>query len=401
MNIKRRLLSIGVAVSVLAGSALGLVDYSSYAATNQLPVDDESGAGSGSGSDLPYDFDANGSTIKNGETNVPLDSILMFRFQKATGHPDVIEKNAKKVYVLDKNGNRVNMRVTTVPEGMTIPPIYPNMDSFINAYRRYLTVNIVGGLKANETYTVVLEAGIEAKNGRDKTEKEYRIKFSTIVEKEETPDPEDPKPNDPKPNDPKPNDPKPSDPQLPDPEPVNQEFTDISEHWAKEYINRTAEKGLFKGTSETLFSPDVEMTRGMFVTVLGRLSNEKSTYIEKFSDVNSEAYYANFVTWAEKNGIVKGYQDGSFRPDNNINREEMAAMIYRYIEYKEIAINDKPMMAFSDIQDISEWAVNSVEKLQRSEIINGKLDNKYMPADFTTRAEVATVLDRLIRNYIN
>lgn len=386
MNIKRRLMSFALAASVLAGSAFGLVDYSSYAATTQLPVDDESGAGSGTGSNLPYDFEPEGSTIKNGEKNVPLDSILMFRFSKATGHSDVIEQNAKKVYVLDKNNNKVDIKVTTVPEGIAKPDIYPNMDSFINAYRRYLSVNIVGGMKANETYTVVLESGITARNGNDKTTKEYRIKFSTIVENEDTPTPD-------------PETPEPTDPDLP--EPSKPDFMDIGNHWAKEYINRTADRGLFKGTTDTLFSPDLEMTRGMFVTVLGRLSNERSTFFEKFNDVNKDAYYANYVTWAEKNGIVKGYDDGSFRPDQNINREEMAAMIYRYIEYKDIAINDKPMISFSDINEISDWATTSVERLQRAEIINGKRDNKYMPFDFTTRAEVATVLDRLISNYIN
>ena len=103
-------------------------------------------------------------------------------------------------------------------------------------------------------------------------------------------------------------------------------FTDITGHWAADNILFAAGRGLLSGTSNTTFSPNTGMTRGMFVTALGRLAgiNPDSYKTDRFTDVKADAYYAAYVNWAAQNGIVEGVTATAFAPDTNINREQMA-----------------------------------------------------------------------------
>ena len=109
-------------------------------------------------------------------------------------------------------------------------------------------------------------------------------------------------------------------------------FTDIENHWAKDNILFVVSRGLLNGTSETTFSPNTGMTRGMFVTALGRLAGvDPADYQSgKFTDVKADAYYAPYVNWAAKTGIVSGTTDTTFAPDTNINREQMAVIMKNY-----------------------------------------------------------------------
>ena len=109
-------------------------------------------------------------------------------------------------------------------------------------------------------------------------------------------------------------------------------FTDITGHWAADNILFAASRGLLSGTSDTTFSPDTGMTRGMFVTALGRLAgiNPDSYQTGKFTDVKADAYYAPYVNWAAQTGIVEGVTATTFAPDTNINREQMAVIMKNY-----------------------------------------------------------------------
>ena len=109
-------------------------------------------------------------------------------------------------------------------------------------------------------------------------------------------------------------------------------FTDIHNHWAADNILFAASRGLLSGTSDTTFSPNTGMTRGMFVTALGRLAgiNSDSYKTGKFTDVKADAYYAPYVNWAAQNGIVEGVTATTFAPDTNINREQMAVIMANY-----------------------------------------------------------------------
>ena len=181
-------------------------------------------------------------------------------------------------------------------------------------------------------------------------------------------------------------------------------FTDIHNHWAADNILFAASRGLLSGTSDTTFSPNTGMTRGMFATALGRLAgiNPDSYKTGKFTDVKADAYYAPYVNWAAQNGIVEGVTATTFAPDTNINREQMAVIMANYA--KKLGYDlPKTLQAvtFADNAQISSWAKNAVRAMQQAGILAGKNGNKFDPKGTATRAEVATVLRRFVEIVID
>ena len=181
-------------------------------------------------------------------------------------------------------------------------------------------------------------------------------------------------------------------------------FTDIHNHWAADNILFAASRGLLSGTSDTTFSPNTGMSRGMFVTALGRLAgiNPDSYKTGKFTDVKTDAYYAPYVNWAAQNGIVEGVTATTFAPDSNINREQMAVIMANYA--KKLGYDlPKTLQAvtFADNAQISSWAKNAVRTMQQAGILSGKNGNKFDPKGTATRAEVATVLRRFVEIVID
>lgn len=176
-------------------------------------------------------------------------------------------------------------------------------------------------------------------------------------------------------------------------------FTDIENHWAKNDIEFVVRQGLFNGTSETSFSPNMAMTRGMFVTVLGRMAKaDVSGYKESsFTDVKEDAYYMGYIEWARESGIIKGTGDGKFAPDQSISREQMAVILVNYAKthgFKLPKVNEEK--AFADSDKISAYAKEAVQEMQMSGIINGKDSNLFDPKGMATRAEVSAVLRRFV-----
>lgn len=181
-------------------------------------------------------------------------------------------------------------------------------------------------------------------------------------------------------------------------------FTDIHNHWAADNILFAASRGLLSGTSDTTFSPGTGMTRGMFVTALGRLAgiNPDSYKTGKFTDVKANAYYASYVNWAAQTGIVGGVTATTFAPDTNINREQMAVIMANYA--KKLGYDlPKTLQAvtFADNAQISSWAKDAVKAMQQAGILAGKANNRFDPKGTATRAEVATVLRRFVEIVID
>ncbi len=180
---------------------------------------------------------------------------------------------------------------------------------------------------------------------------------------------------------------------------ANTAFTDIAGHWAKEDIEFVVSRGLFSGTSETKFSPNAAMTRGMFVTVLGRLASaDVSGYAKSsFSDVKSDAYYMGYIEWASKNNIVNGVGNGRFAPDQSITREQMAVIMSNYaktIGYTLPKVHVEN--TFADNGKISAYAKEAVKQMQMAGVISGKNGNLFDPQGTATRAEVSAVLRRFV-----
>ena len=181
-------------------------------------------------------------------------------------------------------------------------------------------------------------------------------------------------------------------------------FTDITGHWAADNILFAASRGLLSGTSDTTFSPDTGMTRGMFVTALGRLAgiNPDSYQTGKFTDVKADAYYAPYVNWAAQTGIVEGVTATTFAPDTNINREQMAVIMKNYAAKLGYDLPQTlKAVTFADNTQISSWAKDAVKSMQQAGILAGKNENKFDPKGTATRAEVATVLRRVVEIVID
>ena len=181
-------------------------------------------------------------------------------------------------------------------------------------------------------------------------------------------------------------------------------FTDISGHWAKEHILFTVSRGLFSGTSKTTFSPNTTLTRGMFVTALGRLAgiNPADYQTRKFTDVKANAYYAPYVNWAASKGIVSGTTSSTFAPDSNITREQMAVIMKNYADKMGYSIpKTLEAVTFADHAQISSWAKDAVKAMQQAGVLSGKENNRFDPQGNATRAEAATVLHRFVEIVID
>lgn len=228
-------------------------------------------------------------------------------------------------------------------------------------------------------------------------------------------------------------------------------FTDTNGHWAEDYIDDAALRGLFSGVEDgTRFDPDSEMTRAMFVTVLGRVAGiEEGDYDTEFltayfDDVKVDAYYAPYVAWAVTVGVTSGVSDRAFAPDAPVSREQMARFIHNYLFVAGILQQEAPQQSdtpalpegmargefdpqqtrtphrgsdvilppdefddddppaeitFSDVSAIASWAKDSVELLKDSGLFTGAPDGKggymFMPKKTATRAECAVVFCKL------
>ncbi len=180
-------------------------------------------------------------------------------------------------------------------------------------------------------------------------------------------------------------------------------FTDVTTHWAADNITFVASLELFRGTGDGEFSPDTSMTRAMFAQALANIEGvDLSAYkTTSFADVTVGAWYAPAVEWASSAGIVNGYGNGLFEPNDSITREQMAVMLMNYINYKGYELPSTKKPAFNDETDISSWALSAVKRAQDTIIISGKPNNLYDPHGTASRAEVATILARFINMHVN
>ncbi len=170
--------------------------------------------------------------------------------------------------------------------------------------------------------------------------------------------------------------------------------------WYEDGINYVLTAGLFNGTSATQFSPNADMTRGMLVTVLWRLNGTTDTSINSFDDVEAGLWYSDAVKWAAANGIVSGFGNNMFRPNDNITREQMALILYNYANFMGYDTTQTASLGnYSDNSDISDWAAAAMAWANATGLISGRTDTTLAPGGTATRAEVATILMRFIEFY--
>ena len=177
-------------------------------------------------------------------------------------------------------------------------------------------------------------------------------------------------------------------------------FTDVREaDWFYDDVVYAYENGLFSGTSDTTFSPNASMTRAMLVTVLYRLEGQPTVSGRSgFSDVKLNSYYEDAVTWAADNGIVNGTGATTFSPNANVTREQMAAILYRYAQYKQYGTTASAgLNGFSDAAKVSTYAKAPLSWAVAEKLVNGS-EGRLLPTGNATRAQVAAILHRFVEN---
>ena len=177
-------------------------------------------------------------------------------------------------------------------------------------------------------------------------------------------------------------------------------FKDLNSHWAKNAAEKAVARGWFSGTSADAFSPDDAATRGMVVTVLGRTAKAagNAEAAAKFKDAAADAYYTPYIGWAVSSKIASGTSETSFSPDENITREQFAVMAANYAQMRGLNIEpvSKSMDQLADAEKVSDWAKAGVEYCVGHGLLSGNEKNELAPQNTLTRAEMATILNRLL-----
>ena len=175
-------------------------------------------------------------------------------------------------------------------------------------------------------------------------------------------------------------------------------YKDIKEDkWYFESVKKATESKLFNGVKEDEFMPEEKLTRGMAITVLYRLSGARELERAKFDDVSEDAYYSKAIAWAAKNKIVLGVGDNKFAPDEEITRQDLATMIYRYVQmlekgYKEGEVEE---VSYADKAEISNYAYDAISWCTKNNILEGRDNNKIDAKGTATRAESAKIFVQL------
>jgi hypothetical protein len=184
-------------------------------------------------------------------------------------------------------------------------------------------------------------------------------------------------------------------------------FRDISQNgWYHEAVDYALTSGVMQGTSATTFEPNTKLTRGTLVTILYRLagspflgSDEQGS--SDFYDVGDGLWYTDPISWAASYGVVSGYGDGRFGPNDPITREQFAIILYRYasiVDQKPVDPgSDGNLSMFIDANRISDWARAGLQWANNTGLITGKTANTIAPAETATRAEAATILMRYMK----
>ena len=170
-------------------------------------------------------------------------------------------------------------------------------------------------------------------------------------------------------------------------------FDDVpQDSWAADAVAFASGHELFQGTGAGQFSPEEPMSRGMLAVVLHNLERNPSAAGNGFADVDNGQWYAQGVAWAAQQGIVSGYGDGSFGPNQPISREQLAVMLWRYAGRPTAGGS----LSFFDADQASSWALEALSWATQAGILNGKSGGVLDPGGFATRTETAAMLMRFL-----
>jgi len=180
-------------------------------------------------------------------------------------------------------------------------------------------------------------------------------------------------------------------------------YIDVSDTvWFYDAVRFVTEEGLMKGSGGGRFSPNVTLTRAMIVTILYRLEGEPDVSGEmQFPDVKSGEWYSEAILWANQNGIVFGYGNGTFGWNDPVTREQAVTILFRYAKFKDLDVSaSADLSKFTDMDDISDWAQDAMKWAVAVGIVQGRPGNRTAPGDTSNRAEIAMIFKRYIEDFL-
>ena len=167
-------------------------------------------------------------------------------------------------------------------------------------------------------------------------------------------------------------------------------FSDVaSDAWYAEAVGEVSDAGIMNGTTDTTFSPDEQVTRGMVVTVLWRLAGS-------FPDVEDWYYYAPAVAWTQAAGVATGLGDGTFDGGSIVTREQLSVFLYRYSQYAGDELASGVLDLYNDVDSVQSWALDGMAHAVGAGLITGTDEGNLEPAGPATRAQLAVILQRLM-----
>lgn len=179
-------------------------------------------------------------------------------------------------------------------------------------------------------------------------------------------------------------------------------FRDVSKRdWYYDDVVYVYRKGYMDGMSSTRFGGELNTTRGQIVTILWRLTGEpRATKRNPFTDVSSSQYYYDAISWAYDAGVVDGFDAYTFKPDQNVTREQLAAILYRYAKYMNLSTSGSAYLAkYRDADKIANWAYDAMAWANYRGLINGTSATRIDPKGYATRAQIAAILHRFAVEY--
>lgn len=179
-------------------------------------------------------------------------------------------------------------------------------------------------------------------------------------------------------------------------------FRDVSKRdWYYDDVVYVYRKGYMDGMSSTRFGGELNTTRGQIVTILWRLTGEpRATKRNPFTDVSSSQYYYDAISWAYDAGVVDGFDAHTFKPDQNVTREQLAAILYRYAKYMNLSTGGSAYLAkYRDADKIANWAYDAMAWANYRGLINGTSATRIDPKGYATRAQIAAILHRFAVEY--
>lgn len=182
------------------------------------------------------------------------------------------------------------------------------------------------------------------------------------------------------------------------------EFSDVSDHWAKAAVNDMGSRMVIEGTGNSMFNPEQDVTRAEFAAIIVRgLGLKLENGVSAFSDVKAADWFNNAINTAKTYHLIDGFEDGTFRPNDNITREQAMVIIAKAMMITNLKAKlsnpsvEAALLPYADTAEVSNWARSSIADTIQAGIVSGRSSTEVAPKDYMTRAEVAAIVERLLQ----